>query len=153
MSDRSRIVQAKAGFRWTGTAVAAYKTETASHSDITRQTLLGDGPEKARSRSVLRYFEIEPGGHSSLERHLHEHIVVVLRGQGHVILGDRLEPIGLHDCVYVAPGTIHQFHATAAEPLGFLCLVDRLRDRPARPNPIEIDEMSRNPAIAKLLKT
>jgi hypothetical protein len=25
---------------------------------------------------------------------------------------------------------VHQFRATAAEPLGFLCVVDRERDRP-----------------------
>ncbi|MBI2536308.1 MAG: cupin domain-containing protein, partial [Gemmatimonadetes bacterium] len=35
-----------------------------------------------------------------------------------------------YDCVYVAPGTTHQFRATGTEPLGFLCMVDRVRDRP-----------------------
>jgi mannose-6-phosphate isomerase-like protein (cupin superfamily) len=34
------------------------------------------------------------------------------------------------DCVFVAPGEPHQFRADDGEPLGFLCMVDRERDRP-----------------------
>ncbi|MDZ7810340.1 MAG: cupin domain-containing protein [Arhodomonas sp.] len=59
--------------------------------------------------------------------------MVVIRGRGEVILGDRVEPLGLHDVVYIAPHTLHQFQATGEEPLGFLCIVDRERDRPVLP--------------------
>jgi len=38
---------------------------------------------------VTRYFEIQPGGYSTLERHQHPHAVVVIRGRGRVMLGDR----------------------------------------------------------------
>ena len=49
---------------------------------------------------------------------------------GWVTLGDKSYEIAPFDCVYVSPGVAHQFRATGAEPLGFLCTVDRVRDRP-----------------------
>ncbi len=49
---------------------------------------------------------------------------------GKVVLGEETHAIARFDCVYVAPGTQHQFRATGREPLGFLCVVDRVRDRP-----------------------
>ena len=45
-------------------------------------------------------------------------------------LGDKSYEIAPFDCVYVSPGVAHQFRATGDEPLGFLCTVDRVRDRP-----------------------
>ena len=45
--------------------------------------------------------------------------------------------IGPFDCVYVSPDTVHQFRATGKEPLGFLCVVDRRRDRPVPVAPEE----------------
>ena len=79
---------------------------------------------------AMRMFEVQPGGYSTLELHRHPHAVVVLRGTGQVVLGEETHAIAPHDCVYVAPGAKHQFRATGTEPLGFLCVVDRVRDRP-----------------------
>jgi mannose-6-phosphate isomerase-like protein (cupin superfamily) len=56
--------------------------------------------------------------------------VLVIRGRGRVTLGDTSYDIAPFDCVYVSPGVAHQFRATGGEPLGFLCTVDRERDRP-----------------------
>src|SRR2546427_2468983 len=53
----------------------------------TRQTLLGEGTGEEPFNFVTRYFEIQPGGYSTLERHQHPHAVVVLRGRGRVTLG------------------------------------------------------------------
>ena len=151
--NRSKIVQARPGFRWDGVPVSEYKTDSTRHRDITRQTILGEaGPDVPTTGSVLRYFELQPGGYSSLERHEHEHVVVVLRGTGHVILGDTIGRLAPNDCVYIAPQTLHQFHATDGEPLGFLCLVDRVRDRPTVPTAAEIEALAANPKVAALLK-
>src|SRR3989454_5267234 len=54
----------------------------------------------------------------------------VIRGRGRVALGDHTYDLAPFDCVYVAPGAVHQFAASGGEPLGFLCMVDRVRDRP-----------------------
>ena len=123
MSDDSRVIECE-GFRWRGIEVQPYKEEGAApFRSVTRQTLL-------ELDFVTRYFEIEPGGYSTLERHQHPHSVVILRGSGEVVLGGERHPIVPFDCVYVAPGAVHQFRATGVEPLGFLCVVNRVRDRP-----------------------
>ena len=54
----------------------------------------------------------------------------MIRGRGRVTLGERSHELAPFDCVYVSPGVAHQFRATGEEPLGFLCTVDRVRDRP-----------------------
>lgn len=130
MSDPSRVIPFTR-FRWEGVEVHAYKEEgSAPFKDVTRQTILGDGPGEESLSSVARYFEIRPGGYSTLERHRHPHVVFVIRGTGEVVLGEAVHVIAPFDCVYVAPSTTHQFRATGDKPLGFLCTVDRERDRP-----------------------
>lgn len=127
---RSRVVKAR-DFRWEGVDLREYKADEGDHfRDITRQTLLGEEEGEEALGFVTRYFEVEPGGYSSLERHQHPHSVVVVRGRGQVVLGDRVREVDPFDCVYVAPGEVHRFRATGDEPLGFLCVVDRHRDRP-----------------------
>lgn len=152
MPGTSKIVRHQ-GFRWSGIEKREYKTDGTHFRDIARHTLLGEAADEASLSSVLRYFEIEPGGYSSLERHGHPHMVVVIRGRGEVILGDRVEPIAHLDCIYVAPDTFHQFHAGEGEPLGFLCIVDRERDRPLLPTAEERAQLATNPAVAERMKT
>lgn len=128
---RSRVLEAR-GFRWRGVELREYKEDEEGDRfrGVTRQTLLGERPGEEPLGFVTRYFEVEPGGYSSLERHRHPHAVVVIRGRGRVVLGERVEEIEPFDCVYVSPGEVHRFRATGDEPLGFLCVVDRRRDRP-----------------------
>ena len=94
--------------------------------------LCGEAPDEAVLSFVTRYFEIAAGGFTALEHHAHPHTVVVLRGRGSVVLGGTREPIAAFDCVYVPPHLRHQFRADASEVLGFVCVVDRVRDRPIR---------------------
>lgn len=129
MSEESKVIKG-VGFRWEGVSVADYKPDPALFKDVTRQTILGDGPGEGEVSVLMRYFEVQPGGYSTLERHDHRHIVIVLRGRGTVRLGDRSYEIAPFDAVHVAPQTVHQFRAAGDEPLGFLCIVDRERDRP-----------------------
>jgi len=114
---------------WEGVPIAAYKLAADHHCGVTRSVLVGEQGEKTAFQ--VRYFEIAPGGFTTLEKHVHEHVVVVLRGRGEVRLGDQVHALGSGDTVYVAPEEIHQFHnLSASEPFGFLCLVDAVRDRP-----------------------
>jgi mannose-6-phosphate isomerase-like protein (cupin superfamily) len=129
MPSASKVIKCER-FRWTGVEVRPYKAEKARFKDVARQTLLGEGPDEAALSFITRYFEVQPGGYSSLELHQHPHSVVVVRGTGQVVLGNETYDIAPFDCVYVAPGATHQFRATGREPLGFLCIVDRVRDRP-----------------------
>jgi len=129
MSQPSKVLKFDR-YRWESVGLREYKSGEARFKGVTRQTLLGEGSGEDPLSSLTRYFEIEPGGHSSLERHRHPHSVVVLRGVGRVLLGEESHAIEPFDCVYVSPGTVHQFQATGEGPLGFLCVVDRHRDRP-----------------------
>jgi quercetin dioxygenase-like cupin family protein len=129
VSETSKVIR-HAGFRWAGVPVADYKPDPALFRGVTRQTVVGDGPGEEGSAVVTRYFEVQPGGYSTLERHEHRHTVIVLRGRGTVRLGAETHDLAPFDAVYVAPHTIHQFRADAGEPLGFLCVVERERDRP-----------------------
>ena len=120
-------------FSWAGISEKSYKKETHSWKGVVRHWLIGDGGETTRFH--VRYFEVEPAGYTTLEIHRHEHVVIPLRGQGSVLLGEeqRATPLAFGDCVYVAPSDVHQFrNASDTEPFGFLCVVNADRD-PARP--------------------
>ena len=129
MNETSKVLRCER-YRWETVPLREYKSEGTGFREITRQTLLGEGVGEQDLGFVTRYFEIQPGGYSSLERHRHPHSVMVLRGTGQVLLDQDRFLIKPFDCVYVSPGTVHQFQATGDEPLGFLCVVDRQRDRP-----------------------
>jgi quercetin dioxygenase-like cupin family protein len=117
-------------FRWDRVELLRYKEEgSAPFKDITRQVLFSP-PDQA---AELRYFEIAPGGYSTLERHRHTHAVLILRGRGTVRIGTETQPIGERDLVTIDPLVWHQFHAAADSALGFLCLVAKDRDRPQLP--------------------
>jgi quercetin dioxygenase-like cupin family protein len=117
------------GHRWQGVPVVDYKEAAEHHCGVRRSVLIGDSGEKTSFH--IRYFEIAPGGFSSLERHQHEHVIVVLRGQGEVRLGDVVHAVAFGDTVYVAPNEVHQLrNGSPSEPFGFLCMVDAVRDRP-----------------------
>src|ERR1041384_4795411 len=116
---------AQAGFRWDDVEMRPYKEdERALYKTITRQVLFSD-PEMA---GELRYFEVAPGGFSTLERHEHMHGVLILRGSGHCLVGNEVKRLARRDLVTVPPMTWHQFRATGDEPLGFPSMVNAARD-------------------------
>ena len=78
-------------FRWEGVPVLNYKEEGSHFKAISRQVLFEGGPKLG---AELRYFEIEPGGHSTLERHDHIHSVMIVRGAGHCLVGDTIYSLG-----------------------------------------------------------
>jgi ribulose-bisphosphate carboxylase large chain len=112
---------------WQGVRVDAYKAPDATHCGVARSVLAGETGE--RTAFHVRYFEVAPGGNTTLEHHPHEHVVVVLRGRGEVRLGNVTHALGFGDAVYVAPDEVHQLrNPSADEPFGFLCMVDAVRD-------------------------
>lgn len=137
MGEKSKVIKNK-NFEWESVDKKVYKTETANFKDIHRYSLLGENEKELNFQT--RYFEIKPGGYSSLEKHSHPHSVVIIRGKGTVILDNKAVEISEHDVVYISPETIHQFHADRGGPLGFICVVDRYRDKPEIPDDSLIDQ-------------
>ena len=61
-------------FRWQGIEPRPYK-QGGGFEGITRYVIADQLP----AAFALRYFELEPGGYSSLEKHRHVHLVIALR--------------------------------------------------------------------------
>src|SRR3984893_6017140 len=146
MPGREKVVHRRAkDYRWEGVEELPYKQDDrALFKTITRQVLFSH-PEM---QAELRYFELAPGGFSTLERHAHMHAVLILRGRGHCLVGDEVKRLETNDRVTVPPWAWHQFRASLGEPLGFLCMVDAERDRPQLPTPDEMAALQQNPDIA-----
>jgi S-methyl-1-thioxylulose 5-phosphate methylthiotransferase len=140
-ADNPALVRRHHGdFHWDAVEVLRYKQDGAApFKDVTRQVLFDNSDPPAQ----LRYFEVAPGGWTTLERHEHVHAVMVIRGRGQCLVGDKAYDIATHDLVSVPPLTWHQFRAGADEPLGFLCLVASERDRPQLPAEGEAQEITR----------
>jgi quercetin dioxygenase-like cupin family protein len=134
--------------RWTDVAVQAYKPEaSAPFRDVSRQVLFDDPALGCQ----LRYFEVGPGGHTTLERHAHAHAVVIQRGRGRCLVGNRVFDVAPHDLVHVPSLAWHQFRAAADAPLGFLCMVNAVRDRPQLPDDDEFHALCTDPAVARFV--
>lgn len=128
--NHSKVIRHHGNFTWRDVPLESYKATTESWKGVTRRELVGKRGESPRFH--VRYFELAPGGYSTLERHRHEHVVIPQRGRGEVRFGCYVYRVGFGDVVYIAPDDAHQFsnHDDAEEPFGFLCIVNAERDRP-----------------------
>jgi quercetin dioxygenase-like cupin family protein len=78
---------------------------------------------------------------------------MILRGKGRCLVGEELREIGELDLVSIPPMTWHQFRASEHEPLGFLCMVDRERDKPQLPGADDLAELRARANIAAFIRT
>jgi quercetin dioxygenase-like cupin family protein len=137
-------------YRWEAVELLPYKTDDALFKDITRQ-ILCHGQEDIPCQ--LRYFEIAPAGYSTLERHEHTHLVMILRGAGEALLGDVVVRVQERDVLTIPPFTWHQFRANQGAYLGFLCLVNQERDKPRLPTAEDLEALRHIPGVADFIRT
>lgn len=147
----SKIINSK-NYSWDGIEPRIYKDDSSCYKGVLRYSILGEKDDEQQLNFQTRYFEIEAGGFSTLEYHRHPHSVVVIRGSGSMILDNNVHELNLHDVVYISPETLHQFHADRGEKLGFLCIVDRYRDRPTLPDDDYIENEIKNDEVLKKLR-
>src|SRR3954451_14272920 len=100
-------------FRWEGIEPRAYKDEPGAARGmawrgVSRHTLTRGGFE-------VRYFEIAPGGFSSLEKHAHAHAVFAVRGRGRVLLGGEALDLAPLDLAETAPWEPHRWMSAGEE--------------------------------------
>ncbi len=111
--------------RWQSVQVRAYGPDNSGADKATRQILIGSDENSPNFH--LRYFAVQPGGHTSLDQHVHEHGVYILHGQCHLRLENDEFELNAGDVVYIPGNELHQFFASGQEPFGFLCVVPSRR--------------------------
>jgi len=111
--------------RWHDVPVRAYGPDNSGADRATRQVLIGTGESSPNFH--LRYFAVQPGGHTSLDQHPHEHGVYVLHGRALLRSGSNEYELNTGDVVYIAGDEVHQFFTSGQEPFGFLCVVPAKR--------------------------
>jgi mannose-6-phosphate isomerase-like protein (cupin superfamily) len=148
--QRSVIRATESG--WDGVEVEGYRPgDTVAATGVSRHTIVGGRKTDAREPGPameLRYFELQPGSASRLEKHEHEHYVIVRSGEGYAILGDVATEIGPGDVIYVGALELHQFVNRGKAPFGFFCFVDAYRDFSREPAPDELARLSASSAGA-----
>jgi quercetin dioxygenase-like cupin family protein len=146
-----RIPFDRSTFRWDGVDEQAYKFSLGDErgmgwKDVTRHTI--GHPDDLGADFELRYFELERGGYSSVEKHAHVHLVVAVRGAGRALVGDAVVDLAPLDALYIPSLTPHRWLNEADEPFGFLCTVDADRDPPQPLDDAEWESLRANPVTA-----
>src|SRR5262249_61529169 len=77
---------------------------------------------------------------------------LVSRGGGHCLVGQGVKPIELRALIPVPALTWHQFRAPTAEPLGFLCMVNAVRDKPQLPSAEDLARLGSDAKVAAFLR-
>lgn len=141
-----------ARFQWEGIDPRAYKFSLGDARGMgwrgVQRLTLG-GPPDLPAAFELRYFELEPGGYSSLEKHRHVHLVVAVRGRGRALVGRQVIDLRPLDLLYVPPQVPHRWINEGDEPFGFLCPVDAERDPPQPVSDEEWEALRADPATAR----
>ena len=147
----SNFIQKLKDYDWKSIETLTYKDEDGNPSfkGVSRKKLFC---EDSPAGIEVRYFEVEPGGHTTLEKHEHTHVVIPIRGKGSALVNDEVFEINCNDVIYVPSWNWHQFRAADNDYLGFLCMVSVERDRPTLPNATEVEELKKNPAVAAFIR-
>lgn len=119
------------GFRWEHVELEAYKLSAHKGGEFagaSRQVLIGRHGEQVAFH--VRYFQLDPGGYTSLERHHHSHVVIALSGRGMVRVGSEEYRLSPFDMIYIGPDQPHQLRTVGRNRFGFFCIVNARRDKP-----------------------
>ncbi len=133
------------GDRWEGGEIHEYK----GNRDVIKHVLFG---ERNGLDFEVRVFEVKVGGATSLERHEHQHAVLVLEGEGSALVGNEVYDVRPFDGIWVPPNTPHQFVANKGKDLKILCVVNVRRDRPKKLSDDELKSLLSNPRIANIIR-
>ena len=149
MGAMQRRIVRKSDSGWEGVEREGYVP--GAQTSVVRHTLIGGRKAAAGDpgpQLELRYFDVPPGAVTRLEKHEHEHYVIVGEGTGFAIVGETVREVRAHDVVYVGPLEPHQFVNRGSEPFGFFCTVSAERDFSQELSAEEIAHLMQTPAGA-----
>jgi quercetin dioxygenase-like cupin family protein len=80
-------------------------------------------PQDGAENFSMRIFEIEPGGHTPLHTHPHEHEIFVIEGRGTFVFEGTEHKFEKDYVIFVPGGKEHRFKNTGNSLLRLLCLI------------------------------
>lgn len=103
-------------------------------SNIAKKPVEVDGAKGAEMRLLIseadgaenflmRMFELQPGGHTPLHAHAHEHEVFVVEGSGVFVCAGQEHEFGPEYVIFAPPNKEHRFKNTGDSILRMLCLI------------------------------
>ena len=101
--------------------IAKNPVETDGAKDAEMRLLISkaDGAENF----AMRMFEIQPGGHTPLHAHAHEHEVFVLERNGIFVCEGQEREFGAEYVIFAPPNKEHCFKNAGDSVLRMLCLI------------------------------
>ncbi len=72
---------------------------------------------------AMRMFELQPGGHTPLHTHPHEHEAFIIQGQGVFVYEGQEHKFSVEDVIFVPPNKEHRFKNTGDSVLRLLCII------------------------------
>ena len=72
---------------------------------------------------AMRMFEVQPGGHTPLHTHSHEHEVFIVEGTGVFVCEGQEYPFEPEHAILAPGGAEHCFKNTGDSVMRFLCLI------------------------------
>jgi quercetin dioxygenase-like cupin family protein len=112
-------------FSWDGVRSRMYQND--ADNKVSETWMIGKA--EGAQNFAFRFYQLSPGSHSQEEQHPYDHGMLVLQGEGEVLLGEERHPIQRGDVIYISPNLLHQVNNTSPEPLGFLCVIPARREK------------------------
>ena len=79
--------------------------------------------EDGANNFAMRMFELQPGGHTPLHSHPHEHEVFIVAGSGTLHCDGKDYEFAPEHVIFVPGQAMHNFKNTGDSLLRFLCLI------------------------------
>ncbi len=138
-------------YKWDDVNTVMYKaccTNETTFYNVERQNIVANNDICFE----VRYFECGKDGFTTLEKHQHTHVVMIARGRGKVIIGDRIFNASPFDYFIISEWRPHQLINASDEPFGFFCTVNAERDKFTLLSKEEISELTQNKEIAEYIR-
>jgi quercetin dioxygenase-like cupin family protein len=108
---------------WDGARTREYLSEDVA--SVSETWLIGKA--EGAENFAMRYYQVGPGGNSRRENHPYDHGILILHGEGEVLLDNEKHSISQGDVVYIPPNMEHQLINHGPIPMGFLCIIPAKR--------------------------
>ncbi len=90
-------------------------------SGVAVRWLIGDAD--GAPNFAMRMFEVQPGGHTPLHTHPHEHEAFIVEGTGTFVCEGQEYPFEAEHAIFAPGGKEHCFKNTSDSVMRFLCII------------------------------